>query len=99
MSTDAALPMSQIQPEQAGREPAKFPRVWPAIVLVGLYWLCGPVLYWLEIPGFVLWLTIMGALAALTLLFVVWWLNNRRIRGMDRLWGLAVAVGAGVVCA
>jgi outer membrane protein assembly factor BamB len=51
---------------------------------------------WLEIPGFVLWLTTLGALAVLLLAFTIWWLTNRRIPGRDRLWGLAAAVGGGV---
>jgi outer membrane protein assembly factor BamB len=95
VSSDATLALTLNQLQPAAAEPMKPPRVWPAMVLVGLYWLCYPVLVWLEIPGFVLWLTTLAALAVLLLAFTTWWLTNRRIRGRDRLWGLAVAVGGG----
>ncbi len=78
---------------------AKRPRIWPAVVLVGLYWLSGPVLGWLGIGGFVSWLVLMAALAVILLLFTIWWLTNRRIPGRDRLAGLGVAVGGGIATA
>jgi outer membrane protein assembly factor BamB len=99
MTVDAGLSLSPIQTENPVPEPVKHPRVWPAIVLVGLYWLCAPVLSWLEIPGFVLWLTLMGALAVLMLAFTIWWLANRRVRGVDRLLGLGAAIGGGIAWA
>jgi outer membrane protein assembly factor BamB len=98
MTSDVAL-SSSIQPAQGMVDVPDHPRVWPAIVLVGLYWLFGPALGWLEVPGFVAWLSIMGALAGLVLLFALWWLINRRIRARDRLLVLAVAIGGGVVSA
>jgi outer membrane protein assembly factor BamB len=99
MASDLITTSLPVQPEPTPATAVKHPRIWPAVVLVGLYWLCGPILRWLEIPGFVQWLTIMAALGVLTLLFTIWWLTNRRIRGRDRLGVFAVAVGGGVVAA
>lgn len=99
MSSDTVLPSSLIQPAPSVVDVPKPPRVWPAVVLVGLYWLCEPAMHWLEVAGFVAWLVIMGALAGLMLLYTLWWLTNGRIGGWDRLLGLAVAIGGGIVSA
>jgi outer membrane protein assembly factor BamB len=89
----------QAHPAHPLAESVKRPRVWPAVVLVGLYWLCGPILGWLEVPGFNSWLILMATLAVVLLLFTIWWLTNRRIPGWDRRGGLGVAVGGGIAAA
>jgi hypothetical protein len=55
------------------------PRVWPALVLVGLYWSVHVLISVTDPPMFVGFLAQMAALAVVTLGFSVLWLTNRRI--------------------
>jgi outer membrane protein assembly factor BamB len=84
------------EPQPAAVESPKQPRVWPAVVLVGLYWSYNLVLRWVEAQMFVVFLTMLAAVALLTLLFTIWWLTNRRISRADRWACLGVAVICGV---
>jgi outer membrane protein assembly factor BamB len=72
------------------------PRLWPAVVLVGLFWSYDLILRWLEAEMFTRFLSLLGAVGLLTLLFTVWWLFNRRIARADRWTCLGVAVFGGV---
>ncbi len=73
------------------------PRIWPAVVLVGLYWSYDLVLRWLEAEMFVRFMSLLVATALLTLFFLAWWLTNRRIARADRWACLGVAVICGVI--
>ena len=72
------------------------PRVWPALVLVAVYWsfrlISGSLLDLSIYAGF---FSMVGAAGLLILLFFAWWLTNRRIKISERLGVvLAVVVGA-----
>jgi outer membrane protein assembly factor BamB len=77
--------------------PAPAPRLWPAIVLVGFCWAANLLLGWIDASMFALFLSRAAICLVCTLLFVVWWLTNRRIPWRERWMVLGVAVGAGIV--
>ncbi len=86
------------QPRPAPAAPAKPPRVWPAVVLVGLFWVFRFVLGWFkDLPTGVSFFILIGSTALLTLLFSVWWLIHRRRGWSERLAGLGVAVAGGAM--
>jgi outer membrane protein assembly factor BamB len=97
MTSDIALAPSQGGPQPMAGEPPKRPRVWLPMVLVGLYWTYDLVLNWLEAAMFTRFMSLLAAVALLTLLFSVWWLTNRRIAGRDRLMCFGVAIAGGIV--
>jgi outer membrane protein assembly factor BamB len=87
-------------PDEPRPTPARLtkpPRVWPAVVLVGLYWAYAFGSRSVELTTGVRFFALLGMVAFLTLLFAVWWLTNRRLRGTERLVGLGVAVAGGSV--
>lgn len=73
------------------------PRVWPAVVLVGLFWSYDLVLRWLEVDTGTRFLAMVATTALLLLFFMVWWLTNRRIARAERWTCLGIAVGGGIV--
>lgn len=75
--------------------PARRPRVWPAIVLIALYWAVALGIGWAELPIYTTFMSSAGALMLLTLAFPIWWLTNGTFRGRDRLLVLAVLVAGG----
>jgi outer membrane protein assembly factor BamB len=97
MTSDIALAPSQGEPQPMPVESPKQPRIWPAVVLVGLFWSYDFVLRWLEAGMFARWMAAMAATALLILVFPIWWLTNRRIARADRWACLGVAVGGGIV--
>jgi outer membrane protein assembly factor BamB len=99
MTSGIALMPSEGEPQPMVAESPKRPRVWPAVVLVGLFWTYDYVLRWLEAAMFTRFLSLLAAVALLTLLFIIWWLTNRRIAGVDRLSCLGVAIAGGIVSA
>jgi outer membrane protein assembly factor BamB len=74
------------------------PRLWPAVVLVVLFWSAWVVVGAIDKPYFVGFLYSMAAPATLLLLYSIWWWSNRRIPFTDRVYGclLVIGVGAGV---
>jgi outer membrane protein assembly factor BamB len=71
--------------------------VWPAVVLVVLYWAYVLIMARLETGMFAQFMSLLVAIGVLLLLFAVWWLTNRRIRFIDRLSVFVAAVAAGVL--
>ena len=67
--------------------------VWPAVVLVALYWIVYAIPPLLEAPIFASFLTSVVDTLVLTLGFVIWWLISKKITRPERWWGLAVLVG------
>lgn len=90
-------PTSDMQPELAAPAPPKTPRLWPAVVLVGLYWIIYLVIEFAELPVFQAFLIRFAALALVTIGFMVWWLTNRRIDLADRFQLFGAAIAAGVI--
>jgi outer membrane protein assembly factor BamB len=71
-------------------------RVWPAVVLVGLFWLSFVVLRWTESPMFSRFVASLAACGLLVLLFTFcWWFS--RISVLDRLLGFSVAIMGGAI--
>jgi outer membrane protein assembly factor BamB len=95
MSSDAMQTVEAPQVERGAAGTAVPLRVWPAVALVGLYWVSWFVLRAVEPPMFVRFVSSLAACAVLTLLFTLWWWLNGRIRLADRLVGFAVAVAGG----
>jgi outer membrane protein assembly factor BamB len=75
------------------------PRLWPAVVLVALFWFAFVIVGALEKPYFIGFLYGMAAPAVLLLLFSVWWWCNRRIPLGDRAYGCLLVLAGGVVVA
>jgi outer membrane protein assembly factor BamB len=71
-------------------------RLWPAVILVGLFWTAFTLSGWLEIPTFFRFFTRLAAFPLLGLSFFGWWWLNRRVRLADRLYGFALVVAGGV---
>src|SRR5262245_19448765 len=84
-------------PEPGTAAPVRPARVWPAVVLLGLFWTVYAVWRWTELGlalGFLGFLILLGIGALTTLLFLVWWLLASRIRWTERF----VVLGAAAVC-
>jgi outer membrane protein assembly factor BamB len=95
MSSDVAHTLAGLRSESQRAEPIRGPRLWPAVVLVGLFWAWFLVARALELATFVRFLSSIAACALLLLAFSVWWLRNRRVSGTERLIGFGTAVAAG----
>jgi outer membrane protein assembly factor BamB len=73
------------------RETSPPPRVWPAVVLIGFFWVVYGLLRWTEvgvalhIEGFLSFLVVIALTALVTLLFCIWWLASRRRLRAERL--------------
>jgi outer membrane protein assembly factor BamB len=74
---------------------ARPPRVWPAFAALALFWAYFFGCDWLELTTAVKFFSRLGAVALLTLLFMIWWWANRRISLADKLLGFAAAVLSG----
>src|SRR5215472_11598650 len=99
MTSDIALASPQGEQQPAVVQTAELPRVWPAVVLVGLFWSYDLVLRWLEAAMFTRFMSLLAAVALMTILFTVWWLTNRRIARADRWACFGFAILGGVVSA
>src|SRR6185437_16527389 len=99
MASDMVLAAVEGQPERTGAALPVRPRICPAVVLVGLYWTCSLALPWVGLAMFIQFLSMLASVGRLLLIFTVWWLTNRRIRGTDRLMILGAAIGGGVLSA
>jgi outer membrane protein assembly factor BamB len=88
--------------EVASVAPAPQPRLWPAIVLVALYWTSRYMVYRQDMLYFYRFLYGMASAALLALAFLIWWWASRRIRLVDKVYGFViVCVGffiAGKLC-
>ncbi|WP_020472660.1 PQQ-binding-like beta-propeller repeat protein [Zavarzinella formosa] len=81
-----------------GEKPAKPPRVWPPVLLLGIFWAAYSVQRWTELGisfGFLGFLILMGLGALITCLFVGWWLGASRTGIKERFSVFAVVIFAG----
>jgi outer membrane protein assembly factor BamB len=99
MSSDTVPAPAISQQDHTPAVSARPPRVWPAVVLVGLYWGFAFGLAWTEPGIFVNFLAALASCALLTLLFTVGWLASRRRGRGERLLGVGTAVGGGALSA
>jgi hypothetical protein len=89
-----SIPPLQAPSAQSGR----VLRVWPAVVIAAAYWLTMFVLSRLDLPIFAGFFSSVGASLLTGLLFTIWFLTRRAIRGRDRLLVILAAVaGAALV--
>src|SRR4051794_6155055 len=106
MSTlDRAANQSSQDPKATAASPPAtpaVPRVWPIVVLVGIYWALMLGLRLSEAPIYVLFMTSMAASLGLLLLVAGWWLTNGTLPRRERVVGvLALILGgiaAGLLC-
>jgi outer membrane protein assembly factor BamB len=89
---------TDILPAPVRTEPAA-PRVWPAVILVSLFWTSYLVFREIEISRFAGFLIRVATSLVIILLFSAWWLLNRRVGRAYRWQVFGVAVGGGVVAA
>jgi outer membrane protein assembly factor BamB len=87
-----------------GADPAQFkklyaggPRLWLPLTLVTLFWLGSFVVSAVDKPYFDGFLYALASSGLLLLLFLAWWLTNRRVTRGERLYGLALVLGTGVL--
>jgi outer membrane protein assembly factor BamB len=99
MSIDLSPTAAPVHSAVGVAEPTPPLRVWPALVLVGLYWASYLILGWADLAMFTRFIAGLAACALLTLLFTVWWWLNRRLSRSDRLLGFGVAVAGGILAA
>lgn len=95
---------SQATPaDSAGHDSAptlKPPRIWPAALLLGVFWTVFSVVTWTELGvtlGFAGFLLVYGACALTTLLIAFYWLGASRVRWAERLGVFGVVLLAGIV--
>lgn len=96
MTSEIMPTPSQAEMEQPTSSMPKMPRVWPAVVLVGSYWIAFLVWREMELTTFVRFISSMAISAALTLGFLLWWLLSFRRPWSERLGGLAVDILGGI---
>ncbi len=99
MTSDITLASPKGEQQPAAVETPKMPRIWPAVVLVGIFWSDDLVLRWLEAAMFTRFMAMLAAVALMTVLFTVWWLTNRRISRADRWACVGFAILGGVASA
>ena len=84
---------TQTSPPVAG--PA--PRMWPGLVLVGLFWTVVAMLRVFDVQISTNFLTTMGSSLLLAVVFSIWWLLNRRVEMSERFFDWFVVVAGAVV--
>lgn len=80
----------------ASSSPARL-RVWPAVVLVALFWLFLYANHHFELSGGLRFVSRLLSYAVVLLAFLVWWLTRSSIRWRDRLAAVAVMLAAGAL--
>lgn len=95
----ATLPQSL--GESAPAASPKPPRMWPAALVLGIFWTVYALLRWTELGaslGFMGFVVLFGVGALTVLLFAVWWLAASRVGRAERfrLFGMAVLLSVAV---
>lgn len=99
MTSDAPRldpPSSTTVPPSASARPL---RLWPAVLLVALFWGAFAVVARFEKPYFVGFIYSMAAPALLVILYSTWWWTRRGFPWADRIVGCALVVGLGIAIA
>src|SRR2546429_8589031 len=89
------LTMAIEYPAQSER--AARPRIWLPVAAIALYWAYVIVSSMLEMPMFPRFMSQMGAFGLVALIFLVWWLSNRRVTWADKLIVLAAVVASPIL--
>ncbi|MGD9719839.1 MAG: PQQ-binding-like beta-propeller repeat protein [Pirellulales bacterium] len=93
--TTVARAATQPDPHDAA---AARPRIWPAVVLIGIFWIGQFLLTQSDLVITRAFMINMVLMLLVPLALVVWWLTNRRIPWRHRWTALAAAVAGGIVC-
>src|SRR5262245_43676531 len=72
------------------------PRLWPAFLLLALFFTIYKSFDWLELSMGNRFVYRMLNYAVLLLLFLIWWFAASRVRWSDRLFAFGVAVSSGI---
>jgi outer membrane protein assembly factor BamB len=99
MTSEVAHVPFESQPVPPAPEVVQRPRVWPAVVLIGLFWAFTLGCRWVEMPLFVRFMSQLLSVSLLLLLFTGWWLVNRRRGWVERILGLGAVASGGVAAA
>jgi outer membrane protein assembly factor BamB len=85
--------------ELAAGRPVARPRLWPALVLVAVYWAAHFIVASIDKPYFYGFILTMALPALLLILFSIWWWTNRRIALSNRIYGCLIVMLTGVAIA
>src|SRR5262249_41097277 len=99
MSVESTPTMSATPAPPVPPAAAKPVRLWPAVVLVALFWVGFFVMARLEKPYFVGFLYALASSGLFALFYLTWWWTRRRIPLAERLYGFILIVGGGVMAA
>ncbi len=72
------------------------PRLWPAVLILALFWTFVFVARQMELITFVRFVSSMAASGLVVLAYTIWWLANKRISRNSRILGIAVTVAGGI---
>ena len=100
MTTDTGTDSAGAPHDSSASDTPAAPRrraIWPAVMLVALYWAVVGATTLLDVGTFSRFMTQFLVLIGVTLAFVTWWLCTRRVSWGDRLFVLAGAIAAPVV--
>ena len=86
-------------PSEADSPPAASPRprLWLPVTLIALYWAYVAVSAAIDMPTFTRFMSQSAALLVVMLVFIAWWVFNRRVGRRDRLLVLVAAVASVVL--
>jgi outer membrane protein assembly factor BamB len=73
------------------------PRLWLPLTLIALYWAYVAVSTAIDMPTFTRFMSQSAALLVVMLVFITWWVFNRRVARRDRLLVLVAAVASVVL--
>jgi outer membrane protein assembly factor BamB len=99
-TTPAAEPPGSDRPKDPAQTVAapRPMRLWPGYLLIAIYWAVALGVGLFDLPIMISFMTSAGVGALVILLFTIWWLTNRTIRGRDRLLIFAALVLGAVAC-
>ena len=78
---------------------ARPPRLWPAVLILALFWTFTFVARQLDLITFVRFVSSMAASALVVLAYLIWWSANGRISRTNRLLGIVITIAGGVAAA
>src|SRR5262245_22487877 len=95
----SSLPSASVAPIRPTPAVERRPRVWPAIVLIGLFWLARLVPPLIAPGAMILFYTVFFGSMAVTATVILWWLFASRLPWRDRGLGLLAFFALGALIA
>jgi len=81
-------------PQEMSAPPIAAPRLWLPLSLLILYWAWFILSFNIEMSMFKRFMSQMALFLLVAIVFLVWWLANKRIAGRDRIVAVAAAIAA-----